>query len=79
VNINSRLGRVRGAKIRNVKYVVNQSCSLQEKKNYFDVFVGTFTDESPETRPVLPPAVGALAKNALDTICFQLPSAGNLM
>lgn len=49
----------------------------QERKMTFDIIVGTFTDESPATHPVLPPAVGTLPNKALDSTCIPLPSEGN--
>jgi hypothetical protein len=48
-----------------------------EKKMTFDIFVGPFTDDSPATHPVLPPAVGTLAENVPDLVCLPLPSEGN--
>lgn len=49
-----------------------------KRKQTFDIFVGTFTDDSPATHPVLPPVVGAVANDVEDSMCIPLPSEGNL-
>jgi hypothetical protein len=49
----------------------------QQRKTTFDIFVDTFTDESPATHPVLPPAVTTLTENVLDPMSIPLPSEGN--
>ena len=50
----------------------------QKRKITYDIFFGAFTDESPATRPVLPPAVGTEAHNVQDSMCIPLPSEGNV-